>query len=57
MEHVYPKAKAMALRALALDQTSAEAHASLGFILFNYDRDLGPTKPSSGYTNDELSHS
>ena len=36
---VYPKAKAMALRALALDQNSAEAHASLGFILFNYDRD------------------
>ncbi len=36
---VYPKAKAMALKALGLDQTSAEAHASLGFILFNYDRD------------------
>ena len=36
---VYPKAKAMALKALGLDQNSAEAHASLGFILFNYDRD------------------
>ena len=36
---VYPKAKAVALRALELDQNSAEAHASLGFILFNYDGD------------------
>lgn len=38
---VYPKAKAAALRALELDPTSAEAHASLGFVLFNYDRDHG----------------
>jgi TolB-like protein/DNA-binding winged helix-turn-helix (wHTH) protein/Flp pilus assembly protein TadD len=36
---VYPKAKAAALKALELDPTSAEAHASLGFVLFNYDRD------------------
>ena len=36
---VYPKAKAAALRALQLDPNLAEAHASLGFVLFNYDHD------------------
>jgi TolB-like protein/DNA-binding winged helix-turn-helix (wHTH) protein/Flp pilus assembly protein TadD len=36
---VYPKAKAPALRALELDETLVEAHVSLAFVLFNYDRD------------------
>ncbi len=36
---VYPKAKEAALKALQLDPNSAEAHASLGFVLFNYDHD------------------
>jgi len=36
---VYPKAKAAALRALELDGSLAEAHASMGFVLFNYDLD------------------
>ncbi|MGI8788497.1 MAG: winged helix-turn-helix domain-containing protein [Pyrinomonadaceae bacterium] len=33
----FPKAKAAILRALELDETLAEAHASLGFTLLNYD--------------------
>ncbi len=33
----FPKAKAAALRALELDESLAEAHASLGFVLLNYD--------------------
>jgi eukaryotic-like serine/threonine-protein kinase len=36
---VYPKAKAAALRALELDQSSAEAHTSWAQVLFDYDRD------------------
>src|SRR6267143_342271 len=36
---VYAKAKAAALRALALDGTLAEAHTSLGFIALFYDWD------------------
>jgi TolB-like protein/DNA-binding winged helix-turn-helix (wHTH) protein/Tfp pilus assembly protein PilF len=36
---VYPKAKAAALKALELDETSAEAHASLSGVLADYDRD------------------
>jgi serine/threonine protein kinase/tetratricopeptide (TPR) repeat protein len=36
---VYAKAKAAALRALALDNTLAEAHTSLGFIALFYDWD------------------
>src|SRR5437870_1600276 len=36
---VYAKAKAAALRALALDPTLAEAHTSLGFIALFYDWD------------------
>jgi tetratricopeptide (TPR) repeat protein len=35
----YPKAKAAALRALALDSSLAEAHASLGLVLRFYDWD------------------
>ena len=35
----YPKSKAAALRALKLDPNEAQAHASLGFVLFNYDWD------------------
>ena len=37
---VYPRAKAAALKALELDESSAEAHASLAQVLFDYDRDL-----------------
>ena len=33
----YPKAKAAAMRALAVDDTLAEAHASLAAVKFNYD--------------------
>jgi TolB-like protein/DNA-binding winged helix-turn-helix (wHTH) protein/Tfp pilus assembly protein PilF len=34
-----PKAKAAALKALELDNSLAEAHAALGFVLFHYDWD------------------
>ena len=34
-----PKAEAAALKALELDETLAEAHASLGFVGFSYDWD------------------
>ncbi|MBI3652848.1 MAG: winged helix-turn-helix domain-containing protein [Acidobacteria bacterium] len=34
---LYPKAKAAALRALELDERSAEAHATLGYILFKHE--------------------
>jgi tetratricopeptide (TPR) repeat protein len=34
-----PKAKAAALRAVALDDTLSEAHSSLAFVLTNYDFD------------------
>ena len=33
----YPKARAAALRAIALDSTDADAHAQLGFVLYWYD--------------------
>jgi serine/threonine-protein kinase len=36
---IMPKAKAAAVRALELDDTLAEAHASLGFVMTNYDFD------------------
>jgi serine/threonine protein kinase/TolB-like protein/Flp pilus assembly protein TadD len=36
---VYPRAKAAALKALELDDSLAEAHASLAQVLFDYDRD------------------
>ena len=36
---VLPKAKAAALRAIEIDETLAEAHAVLGYILFFYDWD------------------
>lgn len=35
----YPKSKRAALRALQLDPNEAQAHASLGFVLFNYEWD------------------
>ena len=35
---VYPKAKVAASRAVELDGSSAEAHTSLGMLLFEYDR-------------------
>ena len=35
----YPKSKTAALRALELDPTEAQAHASLGFVLFNHEWD------------------
>jgi adenylate cyclase len=36
--HAFPRARAAAERAIALDPTLAEAHASLGFVRFLYDR-------------------
>lgn len=39
-KETYPKAKAAALKALELDGSSAEAHASLGQVMFEFDRDL-----------------
>ena len=39
MDEYYPKAKAAALRALELDDTESQAHASLAFVLFRYERD------------------
>lgn len=35
----FPRARAAALKALSLDPSLAEAHASLGFVRFLYDRD------------------
>ena len=35
----YPRAKENAIKALALDQSLAEAHASLGYVKFYFDRD------------------
>jgi TolB-like protein len=35
----YPKAREATLKALELDQNLAEAHASLGLVLVDYDRD------------------
>ena len=35
----YPKSKRAALRALELDPNEAQAHASLGFVLFNHEWD------------------
>jgi TolB-like protein/DNA-binding SARP family transcriptional activator/Flp pilus assembly protein TadD len=35
----YPKSKMAALRALELDPNEAQAHASLGFVLFNHEWD------------------
>jgi tetratricopeptide (TPR) repeat protein len=37
----FPKANAAALRALEIDGSSAEAHASMGFVLFNYEHEHG----------------
>jgi TolB-like protein len=37
---IYPKARAAALKALVLDETSGEAHAALGLYKSNYDWDL-----------------
>lgn len=38
-EELYPMSKAAALRAIALDETEAQGHASLGFVLFVHERD------------------
>jgi tetratricopeptide (TPR) repeat protein len=38
-EESYPKARAAALKALEIDDSLAEAHASLALILWNYDWD------------------
>lgn len=38
-DEFYPKSKAAALRALALDDSESQAHASLGFVLFAYEWD------------------
>ena len=38
-QEAYPLAKAAAQKALEIDPQSAEAHASLGFVLFGYDWD------------------
>lgn len=38
-DEFYPKSKAAALRALALDEAEAQAHASLGYVLFKTERD------------------
>jgi TolB-like protein/Tfp pilus assembly protein PilF len=40
-QEAMPKAKASALKALSLDNTVAEAHASLAHVLMNYDWDWG----------------
>jgi TolB-like protein/Tfp pilus assembly protein PilF len=37
---VMPKARDAALKAIALDERSSEAHAALGFVLFLYDFDF-----------------
>lgn len=37
----YPRGKAAATRALALDETLAEAHASMGYLQVFYDHDWG----------------
>ncbi len=38
-QQTYPEAKAAATKAILLDSTLAEAHASLGFAIMNYDWD------------------
>ena len=38
-DEVKPQAKAVALKALELDETLAEAHVSLGAVLWEYERD------------------
>jgi len=42
-----PKAKAAALHALALDETLAEAHTSLGRVLAVYRMELGQRRKRS----------
>lgn len=39
-EDSFPRARAVAMRALALDPALAEAHASLGFVAMYYDWDF-----------------
>lgn len=39
-EATAPRAKAVALKALAIDDMLAEAHATLGFIILRFDRDF-----------------
>ena len=40
----FPKAREAAERAIAIDDRLAEAHASLGFVRFLYERDWGATQ-------------
>ena len=53
---VMPKAKEAAEKALALDDTSAEAHTSLGLVKLDYERDRrGPARVSARHaTQPEL---
>jgi tetratricopeptide (TPR) repeat protein len=64
---VMPKARAAAEKALALDDTSADAHASLGLVKLDYDWDIAGAQrefqkamqlnPSSGYIRHWFAHS
>lgn len=42
----YPRSRAAALRALELDETESQAHASLGFVQFAYEWDWGAAERS-----------
>lgn len=64
---VMPKAREAAEKAVALDDSSAEAHTSLGIVKLDYDRDRGGAQrefvraiqlnPGSGYAHHWYAHS